>query len=98
MDRTFEKQPADRPPFTYTSTQSKEFGKAPAKIFSKAAYTMMQEKDKEYEMIKQEAYQMELERLRRRRKLNEDRLKNLPRFVTTFPPVDCFSTVEFDKV
>ena len=98
MDRTFEKHQPHTAPFTYTSSQPKEFGNAPARVFSKAAYTMMVTKDKQYENLKQEIHQEELEKLRKRRKINEDRIKNLSRFVTTFPPVDQFSRVEFDKV
>ena len=78
--------------------QPKEFGKPPAKVFSRAAYTMIQTKDNEYENLKQEIYQQELERLRKRRKVNEDRINNRYRFVSTFAPLGCFSSVEIDKI
>ncbi len=76
----------------------REFGKAPTRIFSKAAQTMIQQKEKEFEQIKEERRQTELEKFKKRRKINEERVKNLSRFVTTFAPKDQFSNVEFDKV
>ena len=98
MDRTYEKQDTTKTPFTYTSMLGKEFGKPPKKIFSAAAQTMIQQKETEFERIKEERRQTEIEQLKKRRKVNEERVKNLKRFVATFASKQQFSSVEFDKV
>jgi len=96
--RSYEKQPAEKTAFTYTSMIGREFGKTPARIFSHAAQTMIQNREKEFETMKEERRQQELENFRKRRKINEEKIKNMKRFVTTFAPVNAFSNVEFDKV
>ncbi len=97
MDRTFAKQEEGKQPFTYTHMHGEEFGNPPRKIFSQAAQTMMNEREKEFEKIKEERRQAELEKLRKRRKINEENIKNMKRFVGTFATKDAFTPVEFDK-
>eukprot|EP00831_Metopus_contortus_P002246 TRINITY_DN10825_c0_g1_i4.p2 TRINITY_DN10825_c0_g1~~TRINITY_DN10825_c0_g1_i4.p2 ORF type:complete len:102 (-),score=26.33 TRINITY_DN10825_c0_g1_i4:18-323(-) len=84
-------------PYSYPRMTGAEFGRPSDRVLSKAAQAIITMKEQDFAKMTEERRQAEMDLYKKRRKINEERIKNLPRFVTTFARKDAFKPVEFDQ-